>query len=434
MSGAPEIALVEDDAAFAAAIGRSLMLAGHSVRHFARAEPALALVSPDWNGVLLTDIRMPGVDGWQLFRRARAQDPELPVILMTGHGDIPQAVEALQAGAFDFLAKPFPVERLLERLDRALAHRRLVLENRVLRAALDEQASGPLIGRSAAIRALRTTIAELGATDLNLVIQGETGTGKDVVARMLHEASPRRRRRFVVVDCGALPSAQPEGELFGHVPGSFPGAARRVGRLELADGGTLYLDGIESLPPSVQGLLLRGLDTREVTPLGSNQPRAVDLRVVASTSVAINRLVSDGRLRPELAYRLAGPQVLLPPLRDRREDIALLFVHFRRAAARRLGLEPEGVPAAMLDTLMSQDWPGNVRELKNAAEQSLLELRAPMAPAGRGLAQRVAAFEAELIRQALAQAAGNVRQASEALELPLRTFYDKLARHGMGRG
>jgi two-component system C4-dicarboxylate transport response regulator DctD len=391
-------------------------------------------VSPDWNGVLLSDIRMPGMDGWQLFRRARAQDPELPVILMTGHGDIPQAVEAVQAGAFDFLAKPFAVERLLERLDRALAHRRLVLENRSLRAALDAQASGPLIGRSAAIRSLRVAIAELAGTDLNLVIQGETGTGKDMVARMLHEASPRRRRRFVVLDCGGLPASAPEGELFGHVPGSFPGAARRVGRLELADGGTLYLDAIENLPPPLQSFLLRSLDAGEVTPLGSNQPRAVDLRVVASTTVGLDRLMADGRLRPELAYRLAGPQLTLPPLRDRREDIPMLFEHFRQAAARRLGLEAAPAAPGLLDGLMTRSWPGNVRELKSAADQSLISSgEVTAALVGRGLAEQVAAFEAELIRQALAAAGQNARQAAGALELPLRTFYDKLARHGIAK-
>jgi two-component system C4-dicarboxylate transport response regulator DctD len=236
----------------------------------------------------------------------------------------------------------------------------------------------------------------------------------------------------VVVDCGGLPSSAPESDLFGHVPGSFPGAARRVGRLELADGGTLYLDGLENLSASVQALLLRSLDAREVTPLGSNQPRTIDIRVVASTSVDMDRLIADGRLRPELAYRLGGPQLTLPPLRERREDIPLLFAHFRQAAAKRLGLEATALPVGKLEDLMVQPWPGNVRQLKVAAEESLFSGSTwDREPVERGLMKQVAAFEASLLRQALSNAGGNVRLAANALELPVRTFYDKLVRYGI---
>lgn len=431
--GKADILLVEDDADFREALATSLALAGRRVRAVASAAEALRAVDADWPGVVLSDLRMPGLDGWALFRRIRAIDPDLPVILMTAHGDIPEAVAALKEGAWDFLAKPFAIERMLESVGRALAMRRLVIENRALKAGLAAPPAQALLGHSAVMAAVRARLGQLAATSLDLLVLGETGTGKSLAARLIHEASDRARQPFVAIDCGALPAALLDAELFGQVPGAYPGAVRRVGRIETAHRGTLFLDGIDKLSAEAQSRLIGVLDRREVRPLGSSHARTVDMRIIASAATDPALLVEAGRLRPELAWRLDGARLVLPPLRERREDIALLFAHFASRHARSSGREPPAMTAALVDTLVAHDWPGNCHELAQWAERATLGIGLPGVPAGPAdtLAARLARVEASLLAAALADVRGDIAAACARLGLPRKTLYDKLKRHGL---
>lgn len=278
------VALIDDDRDLRRATAQTLELAGFSVSAYDGAKAALAELTADFAGPVVTDIRMPEIDGLQLFATLKGMDGDLPVILMTGHGDIPMAVQAIQDGAYDFIAKPFAADRLVHSVRRAGEKRQLVLENRVLRrAAEDAQETLPLIGQTPAMENLRKILRHIADTDVDVLIAGETGSGKEVVAQILHQWSHRRKGNFVALNCGALPETVIESELFGHEAGAFTGAQkRRTGRIEHASGGTLFLDEIESMPVATQVKMLRVLEMREITPLGTNEVRPVDLRVVAA--------------------------------------------------------------------------------------------------------------------------------------------------------
>lgn len=426
------VAFVDDDEALRAANGQALQLAGYEVLAFSSAGRALAAITPDFAGVVVTDIRMPGMDGRQLFRRVQEQDPDLPVIFITGHADIAEAVQALHDGAYDFVAKPYPKERLLQSVARALETRRLVLENRRLRALADEaQAGWPMIGQSPVMDRLRAALRELAEADIDTLIEGETGVGKELAARALHAWGPRRRHPFVAVNCGALPSDLVESELFGHELGAFPGAVRsRIGRIEHANRGTLFLDEVEAMPPATQVKLLRFLSEREVSRLGSNEPAPVDVRVIAASKV---ELTPEGPLRPDLFHRLNLGRVRIPPLRERRTDILLLFAHFVANAADRRGRPAPSMDEALRQRLFDHEWPGNVRELANVAERFALGLGVEFAHETpvTGVRERVDRYEAELIRDALARTAGSIPEALAQLQLPRKTFYEKVRRHGI---
>ena len=434
------VLLVEDDPDLRAATRQMLRLAGFEVRAFEGAEAALAGLDEGFEGPIVTDIRMPGVTGLQLFDRVKALDPDLPVILVTGHGDIDLAVAALKDGASDFIPKPFEAERLIGAARRAAEKRRLVIENRRLRAAAaaapDEV---PLLGESEAMRRLRETIRDVAPMDVDVLILGETGAGKEVVARLLHHWSPRARHQFVALNCGALPESVLESELFGHEAGAFTGAQkRRVGRIEFASRGTLFLDEIESCPPAVQVKLLRVLETREVEPLGTNERRVLDLRVVAATKVDFADPVARGSFREDLYYRLNVVTLRIPPLRERKEDAPLLFAHFAKAAAARFGRPVPEIGAEVAERLANYDWPGNVRELGHFAERVVLGLEPARKRPGAvrealSLPERVERFEAEEIRAALRASGGDPRATMESLGLPKKTFYDKLRRYGIAR-
>lgn len=443
------VLFVDDERSVRLAGQQALELAGFDVTACDGAERALRHLGRDWPGALVTDVRMPQMDGLELMERALALDPELPVILITGHGDVPMAVEAMRRGAYDFLEKPFPSERLAEVTRRAVEKRRLVLENRRLRdqlAGLPAGDASPIIGRTPGIERLRTAIAAVADTDADVLVLGETGTGKEMVARALHAGSNRRKHPFVALNCGAMPEAIFESELFGHEAGAFTGAAkRRVGRIEHASGGTLFLDEIESMPLSLQVKLLRVIQERVVEPLGSNEQVPVDLRVVAATKVDLRKAASEGKFREDLYYRLNVVVVTIPPLRDRRDDIPLLFQHFVAQAATRYNREPRVPSPAQIQRLMAHDWPGNVRELRNAADRFVLGLDdtlsavgggAPAAAAtggGLSLAEQVDLFEKSLIESELARHKGSVKATIEALNVPRKTFYDKLKRYGLSR-
>jgi two-component system C4-dicarboxylate transport response regulator DctD len=440
MSG--PLMLIEDDDDLRRATRQMLMLAGFEVTAFAAAEPALAALSPDFEGPIVSDIRMPRMNGLQFFERARALDPDLPVILVTGHGDIDLAVAALKDGVYDFIPKPFDGDRLIGAARRAAEKRALVIENRRLReAAARTPEDIPLLGETPGIRHLRETLRSVAETDVDVLILGETGAGKEVVARLLHHWSARSRHNFVALNCGALPESVLESELFGHEAGAFTGAVkRRVGRIEHASKGTLFLDEIESCPPALQVKLLRVLETREVEPLGTNERRRLDLRVVAATKVDLGDPRARGAFREDLYYRLNVVTLRIPPLRERREDAPLLFAHFARAAADRFGREMPEITPGVRARLAEHDWPGNVRELAHYADRVVLGLEGRAQPsavpgggAGRTLPEMVEAYEAERIREALRANGGDPRATMAALGLPRKTFYDKLRRYGIAR-
>lgn len=455
MSTKPAIIFVDDEAAVRLSVRQWLELAGFDVELHETAIGALNGIAADCPAVLVSDVKLPQMDGLQLLRRAQAIDPDLPVILVTGHGDISMAVEAMRLGAYDFVEKPFSPERLTETLRRATDKRRLVLENRRLHQQLTS-ASGiaaRLIGTGRVMEELRRDILDLASNPVAVLIHGETGAGKEMVARCLHDLGPRAAHPFVAINCAAVPEALFEGELLGYERGAFTGAAdRRIGRLEYAHRGTLFLDEIESMPLASQAKLLRVLQEKAIERLGSNRTIPVDLRVVAATKVDLRAAADVGKFREDLYYRLNVAELQIPPLRERREDIPLLFQAFANEAARNYGREAAPPDDAIIAALQAYDWPGNVRELRNVAERHVLGLKAlsgPLArllqspvaeieplPNGDGrstLAATVAAFEKRCIEAALAESKGDIRLTMERLGLPRRTLNEKMERYGLDR-
>jgi two-component system C4-dicarboxylate transport response regulator DctD len=373
-------------------------------------------------------------------------DRDLPIILVTGHGDINMAVNAIRDGAYDFLEKPFSSEHLSDVIKRAMEKRALTLENRSLRRELESQSASAnrLVGNTRSMHRLRGLIAQIADTDADVLILGETGTGKELVARSLHEQSSRSARNFVAVNCGALPESMIESELFGHEAGAFTGAQkRRIGKFEHANGGTLFLDEIENMPLPLQTRLLRALQERSIERLGSNELIPLDLRIVAATKVDLKEASAEGRFREDLYYRLNVVTLEIPPLRDRSEDIPLLFQHFVQLAAIRYRREATPPGPLQVQRLLGHDWPGNVRELRNCAERFLLlgdcapqqgdDVDSDRSGAGATLPEQVERFERALIEQALVRHNGSIKEALVTLGLPRKTLNDKMRKHGLDR-
>jgi two-component system C4-dicarboxylate transport response regulator DctD len=440
-----DIILVDDDSQLRAAIAQAFDLDGLPVQQFGKAEQALSEIDPRLGGIVITDVRMPGMNGIQLFEEIRKIDVDIPVILITGHGEIPMAVNALKNGAYDFIEKPFAPERLVESARRALDRRKLVLENRALRQKAEASADNlPLLGQTPAMLRLRDTIRHIANTDVDVLIAGETGSGKEVVATALHHWSNKRKTgNFVALNCGALPEAVIESELFGHEAGAFTGAQKkRIGRIEHAAGGTLFLDEIESMPLALQVKMLRVLEMREVSPLGSNDVRSVDLRVIAASKLDLSEASKRGEFRDDLYYRLNVVTLSIPPLRERREDIPLLFSHFLRRALVRFNMEMPTINAEISRYMQQHHWPGNVRELAHFADRVALGVHevaisedvSPLPQDGSGsLSQEMERQEERLIRGALHANSGDVTLTIAALGIARKTFYDKLQRHNINR-
>ena len=426
MSESPlRVVLIDDDEGLRTALADSLAIAGIDVEPYGDARAALAQLDADFRGIVVSDIRMPRMDGHALFEAVAARDPELPVILMTGHGDIAMAVAALKQGAFDFIAKPFAADHLIASARRALEMRRLVLENRRLRvAAAEAETHYPLIGDTPAMVRLRDTIRQLADVDVDVLVEGETGTGKELVALLLHRWSHRRARQFVAVDCAALPDAVADEALFG--------SRAQPGRVADADRGTLFLDEIDSMSPALQGKLLRVVEEREL-PQPGGAPRVVNLRVVAAAKTDLAAAVAEGRFRADLLYQLETVRLRIPPLRERRADVPLLFAYFLGEAAERFGRERPNIDPAVEARLVADDWPGNVRELRNYATRVVLGVAegTPSAADQLPLAERVDRFEAATIRATLDRVRGDVGAAAAELQLPRRSLYDRLQRHGI---
>jgi two-component system response regulator AauR len=430
------VLIVEDDPHVLLGCQQALALDDIDSDGVATAEEALARVGADFPGIVISDIRLPGMDGLTLLGELKARERSLPVVLITGHGDISMAVGAMRAGAYDFIEKPFSPERLVEVARRALEQRRLAREVGALRRQLAgrQTLEERLIGRSPAMQRLRALIANVADTAANVLIEGETGTGKELVARCLHDFSRRQDRPFVALNCGGLPESLFESEIFGHEAHAFTGAAkRRIGKIEHADGGTLFLDEIESMPLALQIKLLRVLQEHSLERLGSNQSIAVDCRVIAATKADLAELGRRGQFRSDLYYRLNVVSLELPPLRERREDIALLFEHFLQQSALRFDRPAPELDAQTLAALLAHDWPGNVRELRNVAERFALGLPAFKGSAaesgGPSFAEAVEAFEKRLLAEALERHAGNLSQASQALGMAKTTLFDKVKKY-----
>ncbi len=424
-SPALRVVLIDDDDGLRHALADSFAIAGIDVEPFADPRAALALLGADFPGVVVSDIRMPKMDGHAVAEAVAARDPELPVILMTGHGDIATAVAALKKGAWDFIAKPFAADHLIASVRRALDVRRLVLENRRLRVAVEEaETHYPLIGETPVMVRLRETIRQLADIDVDVLVEGETGTGKELVALLLHRWSHRRTRQFVAVDCAALPDAIADEALFG--------SRAHPGRIADADRGTLFLDEIDSMSPALQGKLLRVVEERELPQPGA-APRIVNLRVVAAAKTDLSAAASDGRFRADLLYRLETVRLRIPPLRERRADVPLLFAFFLGEAAERFGRPRPMIDAAVEARLVSDDWTGNVRELRNYATRVVLGLGGGDATAADQLplSERVDRFEAATIRATLERVRGDVGAAAAELQLPRRSLYDRMQRHGI---
>jgi two-component system C4-dicarboxylate transport response regulator DctD len=445
MSDRVPIIFIDDDQHIRMANTQTLDLAGFEVTGLERAERGLPLLSWDWPGVVVCDIRMEGMDGLTFLQKVREIDSDLPVILITGHGDISMAVQSIRDGAYDFIEKPFAAERLVETVKRAVDKRKLTLENRSLRRELEAQsAPGPrIIGNTPAIHRLRATIAQIADTDADVLIRGETGTGKELVARSLHEHSRRHSKNFVAVNCGSVPDNLIESELFGHEAGAFTGAtSRRIGRIEHADGGTLFLDEIESMPLSAQVHLLRVLQEHTLERLGSNKVISLDLRVVAATKLDLKEAE---QFRDDLYYRLNVVSIDIPPLRERLEDIPLLFEHFLLIADTRYQRETPPLSADNIRLLMTHSWPGNVRELRNVAERYVLlgeslgyDLQQLIhdsddSQSAITLPQQVEVFEKSIIEQELMQQKGSLKKTMEALGIPRKTLYDKMQKYGLDK-
>ena len=445
----PPVIVIDDEEHVRLSCAQSLDLAGFSPDTADCAEDALDQLSRSFPGVLVTDVRLNGMDGMEFLAKVKELDEDIPVILITGHGDVSMAVEAMHQGAFDFLEKPFDTDRFIDAVSRAAQTRWLVLENRRLSSKLNARSGidSVLLGQAPIMVALRDQITTMAQTDADILIMGETGSGKELVARCLHDFGPRKDKHFVAINCGALPESMIESELFGHVAGAFTGAAKaRVGKFEHAQGGTVFLDEIESMPLDLQVGLLRVLQERTVEPLGANKSIPLDIRVIAATKIDLLEACNGGRFREDLYYRLSVMTANIAPLRERTEDIASLFQHFAAIAATRQRRTCPPLEPVLIQHLMNYPWRGNVRELRNAAERFVLDLaplpgtasaanaEAQAACAGAtSLHERVECFEKSLIEAALRNNQGNVTQTCRSLSVPRKTLYDKLTKYGLKR-
>jgi len=434
-----QIIIIDDEDDVREAYTQTLQLEGFDVAAFAAARDALSAISVDWPGVVVTDLRMPRMGGMELLEKIHEIDSDIPVVMITAHGDVPVAVDAMRKGAYDFLEKPPDPLLMLEVVQRALKHRKLVLENRHLRQQLIDTGNplDTIIGKTPVMTGLRQTITMLANADVDTLINGETGTGKELVARALHKCSKRAKRKFVALNCAALPESLIESELFGHEKGAFTNAhSRRIGKVEYAHKGVLFLDEIESMPLSIQAKLLRVLQERSFERVGANEVISVNICVIAAAKVNLRAMSEQGSFRSDLYYRLNVASIELPALRHRRDDIPLLFSTLTKQAAMERRTELPDISAQLLDTLIQHDWPGNVRELKNVAEKFVIGL-----PLGLGsideiepsvsLNEMTESFEKQCIIGALVKNNGHIAETAAALGLPRKTLYLRMQKYNL---
>ena len=447
--------LVEDEAPLRQAIAEQLADRGYRVEQVDTGESALARLAEFAFDVIVTDLRLPGIDGSALVQAAVSRYPHIVAIVVTGYGTMKDAVEAIRSGAYDFVSKPFQIDELLHVLESALEQRRLKSENAYLRAQLEERYKFEgIVGKSGPMQKLFQLLETVAPTNSTILITGETGTGKEVVARAIHHNSSRRHHRFVALNCGAIPETLLEAELFGHVRGAFTGAVgSRQGRFEQAHKGTLFLDEVGTMSPALQMKLLRALQEREFERVGDSHTIKVDVRVIGATNSDLARMVAAGTFREDLYYRLNVIPMHLPPLRDRKEDIPLLVNHFLEKLATASGARSATVSQDAMRRLMAYQWPGNVRQLENAVERAValgagrggvdvedlpIEIQQAQAVAvssdvtlpenGLDLESYISTIERELISRSLERTGGNKGAAAKLLNLKRTTLVEKLKR------
>ena len=433
--------IVDDETIVRDSLSKWFQEEGYEVGTAESAPQALKLLAQGHWDLALVDIKMPGIDGIELQRRLHEINPELIVIIMTGYASVETAVAALKNGAYDYVTKPFDPDDIAHTVHNALAHRRAEKENVRLRetvAAVTRPQE--LVGQSAAMKRVFEAIETVGPTEATVLITGESGTGKELVARAIHAASPRRCNPLVVIHCGALTETLLESELFGHEKGAFTGAQyRKKGNFEIAEGGTVFLDEIGDISLKTQTDLLRVLQEREITRVGSNQPIKVDFRTVAATNKHLEQLIEEGKFRPDLYYRLNVFQIELPPLRERKEDIPLLVDHFVRKFSLSMNKRIVRVAPKAMDLLQRYDWPGNVRELENAVERAMVVAQEPeiheddftlKLPSPTNGARTLEDAERLHILRVLEECGGNQTRAAEVLDIDRVTLHNKLKKYG----
>ncbi len=450
------LVLVDDDDGSRTAMATGLRRVGYDVVEFDGGEGALALLAAgEAADVLITDVRMPGIDGYELVRRARALRPELAVLMVTAFGDVDGAVQALQGGADDYLTKPVNLVELRRRVDLQLERTSLSRDKRELQDRIEKLVGFEnIIGRSPAMQQVFERVRVVAPAPSTVLIVGESGSGKELIANAIHEHSPRRAGRFVALNCGAIPGEILEAELFGHERGAFTGAhQRRIGKLEAASGGTLFLDEISELSADLQVKLLRVLEERTIVRVGGNDEIPVDFRLLAATNRDLDGEVGVGRFRRDLYYRLKVVTIALPPLRERADDIPLLVAHFVERFNAQLGRRVKGIAPQLLAALRSQPWPGNVRELRNVVENMVLfcqgeeltladlppEYRQARGaggtePAAGWSPRPMAEIEREAILKTLELTSGHRAKAAQLLDIGLRTLQRKLKEYGAVAG
>jgi len=451
----PHLLFVDDESALRALMAERLSERGFEVSEAENGEKAVQLLDQFAFDIVITDLRMPGVDGGQVIEAARERYPGIIAIVITGYGTVKDAVDAIKRGASDFIAKPFQFDELMHVLQKALEQRRLSSENDYLRSQLEERYQfGGILGRSRPMQALFQLLETVARTSSTILVTGETGTGKEVVARAIHHNSPRRAHRFVALNCSAIPETLLEAELFGHVRGAFTGAVgTRQGRFEQAHKGTIFLDEVGTMSTALQMKLLRALQEREFERVGDNQTIKVDVRVIAATNSDLAKMVGDGTFREDLYYRLNVIPIQLPSLRERRDDIPLLVKHFLDKFAG--DANAIVVSQSAMRALMAYAWPGNVRQLENAVERAVAlgagrreidvadlppEVQeAPQVQAtpfvdfpddGLDLPRYLADIERDLIQRSLERTKGNRNKAAELLRIKRTTLVEKLKRLG----
>ncbi len=446
--------VVDDEAGVRAALRQLLEFEGYEVRGASSGAEALATYEAWKPELVFMDVKMSGMDGLETLKRLRARDPSAIVVMISGHATIQNAVEATQLGAYDILEKPLDTDRILVTLRNAIGRIELTQENQRLKATIESRYE--IVGRSAAIRAVIEKIDKVAQTAARVLITGENGTGKELVARAVHRQSPRNGERFVEVNCAAIPGELIESELFGHMKGSFTGAvADRAGKFEQADGGTLFLDEIGDMSLTAQAKVLRVLQDGEVTRIGGQKPRRVDVRVLAATNKTLEEEIAAGRFREDLYYRLNVVPIHVPALRERREDIPQLVAHFLEHCTTLDGAPSRGIEQAAADRLVQHEWPGNVRELRNTIERLLILSSGPNITAadaerlvgaragaspGLGALEHCRTFdefkdaaEKMFLRARLRDHDWNVAETARAIDMPRSNLYNKIERHGLTR-
>ncbi|MGE0712291.1 MAG: sigma-54-dependent transcriptional regulator [Planctomycetota bacterium] len=450
-----QILVVDDQKSLRRSMAITLSRAGHSVDEAASGEEAIRLIDESLFDLVITDLKLPDVDGLGVLEAVKARSADTEVVIVTAYGSIESAVEAIREGAHDYLAKPFSHEQILCSVDLALERRRLRTEVRSLSRRLeDPNDPTELIGDSPLLKRVLEIVGEWAASDSTILITGETGVGKDLLARMIKQLGPRAERAFVVVNCATIPDNLFESELFGHMKGAFSGAARtRKGLAQEADGGTLFLDEVGELPLEIQPQLLRFLETGEIRPIGQNRSIRVDTRVIAATNRDLRAMIREGRFREDLYYRLNVLPVELPSLRERPDDIPLLAGHFLRRFARRFGRPVEVISKKAALVLKSYEWPGNVRELENVMERAVmlcrgtelrpehlfmpgsgdLEERGKPPPSGGGVGDPITLADLERLHilAVLKGLSGNQKRAAQVLGISKSTLWRKLKEYGI---